>query len=151
MTTEVGFYHLTRGRIEQVLPRLMVKILEAGHRAIVRGRNAQALRLIDDKLWTEIPESFLPHALMPCENAQSQPIILTEGSDVPNGAKVCVLLDPQLPEDAAQFSRILLLFDGQDSQALAEARATWKKIKQVEGLTASYWTQGEKGGWQKSA
>ena len=151
MTTEVGFYHLTRGRIEQVLPRLMVKILEAGHRAIVRGRDAQALRLIDDKLWTEIPESFLPHALMPCENAQSQPIILTEGSDVPNGAKVCVLLDPQLPEDAAQFSRILLLFDGQDSQALAEARATWKKIKQVEGLTASYWTQGEKGGWQKSA
>lgn len=151
MTTEVGFYHLTRGRIEQVLPRLMVKVLEAGHRAVVRGRDPQLLRLIDDKLWTEIPESFLPHALYPCENAEVQPILLTEGQEVPNGAKVAVLLDPELPEDASQFSRLLLMFDGEDSAALAQAREVWKKIKQVEGLTASYWTQGEKGGWQKSA
>lgn len=151
MTTEVGFYHLTRGRIEQVLPRLMVKVLDAGHRAVVRGRDPVVLRLLDEKLWTEIPESFLPHALMPCDTAASQPILLTETSDVPNGAKVAVMLDPELPDDAESFTRLLLMFDGEDSAALAQAREAWKKVKQVKGLTASYWTQGEKGGWQKSA
>jgi len=151
MTTEIGFYHLTRGRIEQVLPRLMVKVLEAGHRVVVRGRDMALLRLLDEKLWTEIPDSFLPHALLPCENAEAQPIVLSENQHVPNGAKVAVLLDPELPEDVSQFSRLLLLFDGQDAECLQRARTVWKKIKQIEGLSATYWTQGEKGGWQKSA
>jgi len=151
MTTEIGFYHLTRGRIEQVLPRLMVKVLEAGHRVVVRGQDLVLLRLLDEKLWTEIPDSFLPHALLPCENAEAQPIVLSENHHVPNGAKVAVLLDPELPEDVSQFSRLLLLFDGQDADCLQRARTVWKKIKQTEGLSATYWTQGEKGGWQKSA
>ncbi len=33
MATEVNFYHLTRSSLEDALPRLLVKTLQAGERA----------------------------------------------------------------------------------------------------------------------
>ena len=35
MATEVNFYHLTRSSLEDALPRLLVKTLQAGERAVV--------------------------------------------------------------------------------------------------------------------
>ena len=38
MATEVNFYHLTRSSLEDALPRLLQKTLQAGERAVVLGR-----------------------------------------------------------------------------------------------------------------
>ena len=35
MATEVNFYHLTKSSLEDALPRLLVKTLQAGERAVV--------------------------------------------------------------------------------------------------------------------
>ena len=35
MATEVNFYHLTRSSLEDTLPRLLAKTLQAGERAVV--------------------------------------------------------------------------------------------------------------------
>ena len=35
MATEVNFYHLTRSSLEDALPRLLTKTLQAGERAVV--------------------------------------------------------------------------------------------------------------------
>ena len=42
------------------------------------------------------------------------------------------------------------MFDGNDEEALARARADWKKAKE-SGLAATYWQQDEDGRWQKKA
>ncbi len=151
MGCEASFYHLTSGRLEAVLPRLLEKALAAGHRIVVRARDHGLLRSLDEQLWTRPPDSFLPHALFPCENSDLQPVLLTTTDDVPNAASLCVTLDPALPDDAARFQRLLLIFDGQDETAVASARDAWRSAGRVEGMTRSYWTQNEGGGWQKTA
>ena len=42
MATEVNFYHLTRSSLEEALPRLLVKTLQAGERAVVSPRDGIA-------------------------------------------------------------------------------------------------------------
>ncbi len=151
MGCEAGFYHLTSGRLETVLPRLLQKAQAAGHRIVVRARDGGLLRLLDEQLWTRPPDGFLPHGLFPCDYSDLQPILLTSSESVPNAATLCVMLDPLLPADAARFQRLVLIFDGQDQASVAAARDAWRAAGRIDGMARSYWTQNETGGWQKTA
>ena len=67
--------------------------------------------------------AFLPHGTWREAQAREQPILLTVNDDNPNGATVRFLLDGVLlPADAAAYDRIVLVFDGDDPDAV-EARA----------------------------
>ena len=48
------------------------------------------------------------------------------------------------------FSRVLVMFNGQDAGELAEARARWKTLKDA-GHALTYWQQESNGGWKKAA
>ena len=48
------------------------------------------------------------------------------------------------------YERVVLIFDGDDPEALDAARADWKKVK-ASGHAASYWQQDEAGRWEKKA
>ena len=54
-----------------------------------------------------------------------------------------------LAADAA-YERVILLFDGNDADQLASARAQWKALKD-KGFSLTYWQQNERGGWEKKA
>ena len=47
--TEINFYHLTRSSLEQALPRLLEKTLQAGERAVVRRSKLYYLRALAGK------------------------------------------------------------------------------------------------------
>jgi DNA polymerase-3 subunit chi len=51
-------------------------------------------------------------------------------------------------ERGDSYERLMLLFDGNDAEALAAARAQWSELK-TSGRTLSYWQQTEDGRWQK--
>jgi DNA polymerase III subunit chi len=53
-----------------------------------------------------------------------------------------------LPEDCAAYQRLIILFDGLDEEALAQARVQWKEVKN-QGFEAFYWQQNEEGRWEK--
>jgi DNA polymerase IIIc chi subunit len=55
-----------------------------------------------------------------------------------------------VPDDAAAYQRLVLLFDGNDEDALAAARADWKRVK-AAGHEATYWQQDTRGRWEKKA
>jgi DNA polymerase III subunit chi len=55
-----------------------------------------------------------------------------------------------VPADAAGYERIVLLFDGEDADALAAARARWAQAK-AQGLATTYWQADEEGRWQRKA
>ena len=55
-----------------------------------------------------------------------------------------------LPEDATPYERIVLLFDGDDPDAVATARERWTTAKS-QGLEATYWQPDENGRWQRKA
>lgn len=147
--SEIGFYHLTRSTLEQALPRLLEKVLQAGLRAVVRCPGPERLEALDRALWTTPPDSFLPHGSAADGNAELQPIWLTTGSDRPNGAEVLVLVE-DAPEDGLEdFARVLVPFDGADAAAVARARERWRAWK-AAGHQLLYWQQDERGRWIKA-
>lgn len=148
--TEALFYHLESQPLDRVLPQLLVKTLGRGWRAVVQVGSKERLEAIDGLLWTFDDTAFLPHGSAEDGHDADQPVFLTTGADTPNGATVRFLVDrASLPEEPAAFERIVLIFDGNDPDALAEARTAWKTLR-GKGLGVTYWQQ-EGGRWTKKA
>ena len=147
---EVWFYHLERSRAEQVLPELLEKTLGRGWTALVRGVDRARLEQLDTHLWTWRDDAFLPHGLADEPMAERQPVLLTDKLDNPNGGDALFLIDGAEPGELGDFARCVLLFDGRDDTALAQARGRWAGFKKA-GHPVSYWRQGAERGWEKQA
>ena len=133
--TEVLFYHLQRQPLERVLPTLLEKSLERGWRVVVQAASEERVEALDAHLWTFRDDSFLPHGTWREPQAREQPILLTVNDDNPNGADVRFLIDgAPVPADAAAYQRIVLLFDGDDPDAVAAARDA---LERGQGRAAS--------------
>src|ERR1700748_540838 len=120
--TEILFYHLQRQKLEGVLPTLLDKSLERGWRVVVQGSSEERIDALDAHLWTYRDDGFLPHGTWREQEAAAQPVLLTLDEGNPNGASVRFLIDgASVPPDAASYARIVLLFDGDDEDALKAA------------------------------
>ena len=147
--TEVLFYHLQNMTVENVLPPLLEKSLERGWRVVVQSNSPERADALDAHLWIYRDDSFLPHATWRVSDAADQPIVLTVEDDNPNGANVRFLVDSAaLPQDAQGYERMVLLFNGDDPDALALARSAWTDCK-ARGFDVTYWQADERGRWQK--
>ena len=149
--TEILFYHLQRQPIERVLPQLLEKSLERGWRVVVQAASDERIDALDAHLWTWRDDSFLAHGTDREAEAALQPVLLTAQDHNPNGASVRFLIDGvPVPADAGSYQRIVLLFDGEDDEAVAAARVRWTEAK-AQGFEATYWQADENGRWQKKA
>jgi DNA polymerase III subunit chi len=149
--TEILFYQLRRQPLEQVLPALLEKSLERGWRAAVQVASEERLEALDSHLWTYREEGFLPHGTDRDSEAAVQPILLTLGDDNPNRADVRFLVDgAAMPAEVGQYRRVVLLFDGEDAEALAAARERWAAAK-AGGFDVTYWQMDDHGRWQRQA
>ena len=149
--TEILFYHLQGQRPERVLPTLLEKSLQRGWRVVVQGASEERIEALDAHLWTYRDDAFLPHGTWREQDAALQPILLTLTDSNPNGADVRFLIDgAAVPVDAEAYRRIVLLFDGDDEEAVAAARAQWSDAK-AKGFEATYWQPDEQGRWVKKA
>jgi DNA polymerase III subunit chi len=148
---ELYFYHLQNQPLERVLPPLLEKSLERGWRVVVQAGSQERVEALDAHLWTYREDSFLPHAIDRDSDAREQPIVLTLGEDNPNAAGVRFLLDGVAPPaDAAAYDRVVLLFDGDDPEAVATARTRWQDGKE-QGFEVAYWQQSLQGRWERKA
>jgi len=149
--TEVLFYHLQRQPLEAVLPMLLEKSLERGWRCAVQTASEERLIALDDHLWTYSDDGFLPHGSDREPHVGDQPVVLTTSEGNPNGATVRFLVEGvALPPDLASYQRLVILFDGNDEEALAIARDQWRAVKQA-GHEATYWQQDARGRWERKA
>jgi DNA polymerase-3 subunit chi len=144
---EIGFYHLTRTVIDQALPPLLGRTLAAGQRAVVRCGSAERVAALDTALWLCPNPDWLPHGTIASGQADRQPIWLTDADEAPNGARFLFLIDGASSGRMAEYDRVFDLFDGNDSGAVAAARARWIATKS-EGHQLSYWQQGARG-WER--
>ena len=149
--TEILFYHLQRQPLERVLPTLLERCLERGWRVVVQASSDERVEALDAHLWTYRDDGFLPHGTAREVDPAVQPILLTSSDHNPNGASVRFLIDgAAVPQDAAAYARIVLIFDGEDEDAVVAARAHWSQAKQ-QGFEATYWQPDEQGRWVKKA
>lgn len=149
--TEVLFYHLQGQKLEGVLPTLLEKSLERGWRVIVQGASEERIDALDAHLWTYRDDGFLPHGTWREQEAAAQPVLLTINEGNPNAAGVRFLIEgAAMPSDAEAYQRIVLLFDGDDEDAVAAARGYWTEAK-AKGFDATYWQPDDRGRWVKKA
>ncbi len=122
--TEILFYHLQGQKLENVLPALLEKSLERGWKVAVQGSSEERIDALDAHLWTYRDDGFLPHGTWREPEAAQQPVLLTLTDGNPNAATVRFLIDgAPMPADPQSYQRIVLLFDGEDEDAVAAARA----------------------------
>ena len=147
--TEVLFYHLQNMRLDNVLPTLLEKSLERGWRIVVQAGSDERADALDAHLWTYRDDSFLPHAVWRAGDPTDQPIVLTAGGGNPNAANVRFLVDSAvLPAHADSYERVVLMFDGDDADAVEGARAAWREGR-TRGFTVTYWQADDRGRWQR--
>ena len=150
MATEVNFYHLTKSSLEDALPRLLVKTLQAGERAVVMLGSPERVDALNTHLWTYDQDSFLPHGSARDGEADRQPVWLTHLDENPNSAAFLFVADRARSDRLADYRRCFELFDGRDDEAVADSRERWKAYK-AAGHTLAYWQQTATGGWEKKA
>ena len=149
--TELLFYHLQRQPVERVLPALLEKSYDRGWKVIVQAMADERVDALDAHLWTYKDDGFLPHGTPRDPESSEQPILLTTSDHNPNGATVRFLIDgAAVPGDAETYDRIVLIFDGEDEDALAAARGHWGEAK-AKGFAVTYWQTNEQGRWFKKA
>lgn len=146
--TEVRFYHLQRQSQEQVLPVLLSKALERGHKILVKMSDEQEVEKMNEHLWTFHPDSFLPHGSEKDGHPEVQPVWLTHKDDNANGADVLIVGAGAGSTIQADFDLCCEMLNGHDDEAVQAARLRWKVYKE-RGFDVTYWQQSEQGRWEQ--
>jgi DNA polymerase-3 subunit chi len=148
--TEVRFHHLERRRVDQALPSLLEHALEEGRRVLVRAASDEMVAALNERLWTYDDASFLPHGAAGDGDPMTQPVFLTTELENPNAATMLVRLSGAETGDADDaFDLVVILFDGRDEAALAQARGEWRRLTD-QGRAISYWRESDEGGWERA-
>lgn len=148
---EAYFYQLTQAPLDVTLRVLLAKSLQAGWRVAVRGRTEAMLERLDEALWLQPDDSFLPHGRAGGPHDAQQPVLLTTTATADNTPTCLVSVegaDVQVTEVNA-MDRVMVLFDGHDAEAVQTARVQWKALTGA-GCAAKYWSE-VSGRWEMKA
>lgn len=145
------FYHLTQSSLSRTLASLIEKSRGAGWRVAVRARSDQMVERLDEALWQGAPDGFLPHGKAGAPHETDQPVLLTTGAALPNGASCLMSVEGAAvdPSEVTGLQRVCVIFDGDDPQAVQTAREQWKALT-AAGCAAQYWSEAS-GKWSKQA
>jgi DNA polymerase-3 subunit chi len=146
--TQIQFYHLTTTPLERALPKLVEKAYGSRMKTLLVADSETRVEQLNQLLWTYDPGSFLPHGSMKDGEAEKQPVLLSTEIETPNKATLLLVTDGRTPTEPEKFERILDMFDGNDPQAVDNARTRWKQYKD-RGHAISYMRQTQDGGWKK--
>ncbi len=146
--TEIRFYHLQRKTINQALPEILNKIYSMGKKVIVKTADDKKATDIDKLLWSYQDTSFLPHGkAKDLENASKQPILITTEDQNLNSAEILILLDSVTSDYINDYDICCEIFDGNNQDALNQARQHWKEYKELDIFDLVYYQQSETGAW----
>ncbi len=145
---QVDFYHLGPTAPERVIAAIAGRLLGDGGRLLVVARDEAHAALLDEGLWSAVPESFLPHGLAGDGREARQPILIAVTPDPANGARNIALADGAWRDAALEFDRAFHLFD---DSTIAAARTAWKALATKSGIERRFWKQDAGGKWMQAA
>ena len=148
---DVYFYHLTKSPIFTVINDLISKCMAKGWRIAIVGKQLKNLENLDIQLWESKDNIFIPHGLSNGINDDDQHVLLTINPIDYRTRQALIVIDDAefIPSDFSHLERVCIIFDGNNSDSLAEARSKWALIA-GNGIPAQYWSQAT-GTWEKKA
>ena len=146
----IYFYHMTGSPLNEVLPTLLGRSLSAGWTVLVRTPSKDHAARLDELLWLNPEDGFLPHGVAGTDNDADHPVLLTD-SEGPSDRPAVVSVDGASLSEAEvkNAERSMVLFDGRDPAAVEHARDQWRSLTKA-GCSAQYWSQ-ESGKWEMKA
>ena len=146
---QVDFYHLTRSDMAEAVVMLVKKSQLAGKKVLVQCPRPAA-EAMDEALWTQDSESWLPHGLDDADGAShAHAWIMSVPEGNPISAEFLFLLHGAERPDMTSFERVFNLFDGRSDAQLSEARSQWQEWCKNEVLEMRYFAQDDEGKWEK--
>lgn len=142
---QVDFYQLAGAPVEQIVPQLAAKIIEAGERLLLICGDDRLRALLDEQIWTHEPGSFLPHAQAGGAADADQPILLSADETAANGARFAMIADGHWRGAVLGFDRVFYLFD---DATLDEAREAWRALTAKDDVEPRYWKR-DGGRWRQ--
>lgn len=145
------FFRLSHTPVEELVRINTTRALAQGWRVVIRGRDIGALDRLDEALWRDPADGFLPHGIAGGPHDAAQPVLLTLGAERPNGAQALIALEGAevTPGEIAELERVWIVFDGNDELALQVARSQWRALTSA-GAEAEFWSEAS-GQWRKEA
>ena len=133
----------------EALVMLVKKSQLAGKKVLVQCPRPAA-EAMDEALWTQDPESWIPHGLDDADGAShAHAWIMSVPEGNPISAEFLFLLHGAERPDMTSFERVFNLFDGRSDAQLSEARSQWQEWRNNEALEMRYFAQDDEGKWEK--
>ena len=125
--TRIDFYQLNPARhgYDQVVCKLCQKAWENRQPTLLLTQNPEQSRMLDQKLWTFVDDSFVPHD---CDNDADfvTPILIHDNPDPAGERRLLINLTPSVPAYFAQFERVIELVT-EDNKHQARANYSYYK------------------------
>ena len=146
---QVDFYHLTSSDMAEALVMLVKKSQLAGKKVLVQCPRPAA-EAMDEALWTQDPDSWIPHGLDDADGAShAHTWIMSTPEGNPIAADFLFLLHGAERADITSFERVFNLFDGRSDAQVTQARAQWQEWRKKDELEMRYFAQDGEGKWEK--
>jgi DNA polymerase-3 subunit chi len=143
----VDFYQLGGSQPDGIIASIATRLIDEDQRLLITAADENQLARLDRQLWDQGAASFLPHGLAGGGDDQSQPILLSTGTDAPNLARNILIADGEWRDAALGYDRAFYLFD---AKTLDGARLAWKLLAGRDAVERNYWAQAD-GKWTRQA
>ena len=114
IASDIRFYHLMRGSIEDVLPRSLERTLAAGKRAVVLLGSAERVEERSTRICGPSTRAASCRTARRATHAERQPVWLTHVEENPNGAQFLFVADSARTSRPDEWERVSEIFDGRD-------------------------------------
>lgn len=131
---------------------MLEKVLEREQKAVIYSSDERRLEELNQSLWSYRPDSFLPHGIKRDGDINDHPIWLTTKLEEVDVGEVVFVVHGASPGALENDTTSLcaILFDGNNTSAVQDARGFWKELKAADH-ELTYWQQSERGAWEKKA
>ena len=128
----IAFYHVCQQTLEKAICKLVSEIYKNKESIVIKTPDITLQESINRALWTFEKRSFFPHGSSLDPEEASQPIYLTLKDNIPNQAKVLILVslhDWILPRENT-IKKIFIAFNEDNQEELSLIRQKYLDLKQ---------------------
>tara|TARA_B100001057_G_scaffold487335_1_gene569900 strand:+ start:598 stop:1071 length:474 start_codon:yes stop_codon:yes gene_type:complete len=137
---KVFFYNSSQRDIVADIAWLTENLFMKNNSIVIFCTDQETVEVVDDFLWANREDSFIPHSAKKNGEKSIYPILITTSIDEGYEHDVLLALNGVLIEEKnwQRFSKIYYFFDNEDNNEKETARSMWKSFSSLN-VECKYW------------